>query len=229
MQAFKYSVFGFESVGMPKEIQVVERIRKSLATGTHGRDTFFPIGQTLEHAAAQIDDFKAKNCGSAFNFAVINLNLLTSAQELRFLLDAKVLGNPRTIFLGTMRAVDGEIYAAARTKVEVEMDRILAEKIFGAPSCVEPYTEFNRDQAVEEMATLLNAFLDEQAMKERARQTATLVPGTISPALDLMYRSPSLFYGRRGKPVSGRYPSVNVPDTGAYVRPPKSSRRSPPV
>ncbi|MCZ7644106.1 MAG: hypothetical protein M5U26_02310 [Planctomycetota bacterium] len=232
MEQFKYAVFGMECPGLSDALLLIDPLAEAFQASKHAQSTLFQSAQTLEQAAAQIDEFKAKTCGSAYNFAVLNLNLFNNTKELQFLMSGRVLGNPRTIFCGTMRMLDREIYAMAREKVDQEMDLITASKSFAAPSCIVSYTEATRDEAVQTALEVLGAYLDEQITRERQRQTSTILPGAVSPALDYMRRSTSIFYGRKGRISSARIPAVGRRDpaneTGIFERPRISSRRLPP-
>jgi hypothetical protein len=103
MDMCRDSVFMYESRDLPGDLQVMEQISKKFGTTPEAATTFWQVSCSLEEAAKNIDTFKAKTCGSTYNLAVINLNMFAKGDELAFLLRPDVLGDPRTIFLCSLR------------------------------------------------------------------------------------------------------------------------------
>ncbi|MCW8133220.1 MAG: hypothetical protein KIS92_22940 [Planctomycetota bacterium] len=203
MDAFKYAIFSLELATLPEEQRIVEQVEGHFKRLRLAQETLFQRASSLEEAAALIDDFKAKTCGSAYNVALINLNLMSSPEELAFLLGGPVLGDPRTIFMVTLRGIHGPTYAIARDKVEREADLIMQGQRQGAPSCVDSYTAAGRPESAQRIAEILNAFLEEEEERVKSRQTGVYVPHTFSKAHDLMRRTTTIFCGHRQHSKTG--------------------------
>jgi hypothetical protein len=206
MQAFKYAIFSLELASLPEELRIVETVEKHFKRQATAPDTLFQTCGTIDEAAAMIDDFKNKTCGSAYNVALINLNLFSSPEELSFLLGGQVLGDPRTIFMVTLRGIQGPTYAIAREKVEREADAIMQGVRHGAPSCVDSYTAQGRPESAQRIAEILNAFLEEEEQRMKNRQTGIVLPHALSKAHDLMRRTTTIFCGHRQHSKTGMAP-----------------------
>jgi hypothetical protein len=197
MNTFKYAVFAFELEGLAEDLRIVDTVQASFQKLAKAVGAFVQVVKSMEQAGPAIDAFKEKNCGSAYNLAVINLNQFPSAPELEFLLGEKVLGDPRSIFLVSLRGIQAPIYSVARVKVEREAQRIAEGSLYGAPSCVDTYTPANRAETAARVAEVLNAYLEEDELREKARLSGTVLPSALSPATELMRRSSTVFFGRR--------------------------------
>ena len=139
-----------------------------------------------------IDKFKHKPCGSGFSLAILNLNNFGSVEELQFLLRKDVLGDPRSIFLGTLRSMNGALYSEARAKVDRE-----DQMRFGAPSCIDCYVAANRAEIPPRTARLASAYLKDADERSRVGREGSVFMQRTSPALDELYKIPSAFYGTR--------------------------------
>lgn len=192
----KYSIFGFELAQIPEEMRILGNVVVQFAQGPHGAHTLFQTADDLDAAAQVIDSFKARNCGSAYNLAVLNLNELKSDAELDFLLSGEVLGQPRTLFLAHLRHLQGPIYAVARAKVERESELIFSGTMGGAPSCLISYTPATLEAMAVVGARILTAHLEDIATHERTKQTGMIPPFEKSKAM-AEYRSlETIFFGR---------------------------------
>jgi len=221
MQPFKYAIFGFEIGALPAEQQILARISREFLKQPMSKDTLFQWANNLEDAAPLIDQFKAKTCGSAYNVALININQLASDQELSFLLSGRVLGDPRTVFLASLRFFQGPVYSMAREKVEREAETLAATAAYGAPSCIETYAPIDLDERVPSVARLLNAYLEDEDLRAKSRQTMQSLP-RISKAAELMRQSTTAFFGRRAASKTGSFPAVGgAPGSRSSGRLPK--------
>src|SRR4051812_33987155 len=116
---------------VPVDLKVMTALAETFKTLPEAATTRVETADNLEQAAVQIDAFKAITCGSAYSLAIINLNMMSDIRELEFLLRPKVLGDPRTIFMASLRSMVGDAYAMARDKVQRESE------IRGrSPSCI---------------------------------------------------------------------------------------------
>ena len=220
MEEFKYAIFGFEQAALPDELRIVDLIIQEFQKLPHAQDTRFEVSGSLDAAGAEIDAFKAKTCGSAYNLALFNLNQFSSPAELTFLLGAKVLGDPRSVFLATLRTIHGPVYSIAREKVEREAEAIAQGTLHGAPSCIDSYTSAGRTESAALSAQILNAHLEETEQRARTKQTGIIFPNVFSKASELMRRSTTIFCGHR--------PSAKVSTRVSAIRNPKTSGRTPP-
>lgn len=203
MDAFKYAIFTLELASLPEDQRIVAMVHGQFKRQRMVHETLFQSADSIEQAAAHIDEFKAKTCGSAYNVALINLNQMSSPEELAFLLGGSVLGDPRTIFMVTLRGIHGPTYGIARDKVEREADLIMQGQRQGAPSCVDSYTPAGRAESAQRIAEILNAFLEEEEERAKTRQTGMITPHTISKAYDLMRRTGTIFCGHRQHSKTG--------------------------
>lgn len=214
MLDFKDSIFLYEPVNVPAELKVVEGIAK-LFEAVPGSTTYVQFASTLESAAVQIDDFKSKTCGSPYSLAVINLNMMTDVREIDFILNPRVLGDPRVIFLASLKYMVGEAYALAREKVQRE-NGILGR----SGSCLDCYGAANRDDVYARISGLAAAYLREAEEFENARRDGRLTMPPAS-ATELLRKSTTTFFGgsmksgmwksvSNGVSASGRYPRVDL-------------------
>ena len=209
--AFKYSIFGFEETGLAKELRIVEQIKDLFFKLPYGKETLLQIAGSMDEAAKLIDQYKARSCGSAYNLALVNLNRYPSEGELSFLLGAAVLGDPRTVFLNTLRNTQGATYTWAREKVEREAEWIAMGRMSGAPSCIDAYSSVNRMETAERAAQILNAHLEEDEMRSNARRTGKPLP-VLSPTSEIMKKSKTVVWGRRSTNKSGLFTSPSQQD-----------------
>lgn len=214
---FKYAIFAYEDAGLADNLKVVDELARAFAEQPHGADTAFHVTRTMDEAGDAIDGFKARNCGSAYSLAVLNLNNFPSAPELEFLLSGPVLGDPKTVFLASMRAIKGPAYAFARAKVDRENNRIVRESLFGAPSCVEFYAPDRIPETAVLVAEVLNAILDDKDASSRSRQTGMVLRARDSKAREAMGRSATLYAGRY--PKGGFDANAAVRDSGRHDSP----------
>ncbi len=222
MEAFKYSIFALELAALPDDLRLVGLISEKFKTLPHGQDTLFQTSSSVDEAGAQIDAFKAKTCGSAYNLALINLNQFSTPEELAFLLSGKVLGDPRSVFLATLRSIHGPVYSIAREKVEREAEAIAKGALHGAPSCIDSYTAAGRVESATLIAQILDAHLEEMEQRARSKQTGMIIPNALSKAGELMRRSTTIFFGHRSgtkSSVSARNPPVASSYSSARQRP----------
>ncbi|MEI6233106.1 MAG: hypothetical protein WCT04_08635 [Planctomycetota bacterium] len=105
-----------------------------------------------------------------------------------------VMGDPRTIFVGTMRHMAGPVYTEARSKVLRE-----DEVRLGAPSCIDSYGASNRDEIFERIGKLTAAYLRDAEERSRIGKTGTALLQRSSPALEELFKIPTAFYGNRLK------------------------------
>ena len=81
------------------------KLAANLAAGPVSLLTHATIADSLDEAAVCVDTFKAKNCGSAYTLAVLNLNMFGSSDEFNFMMQASVLGDPRMIFIASLKSM----------------------------------------------------------------------------------------------------------------------------
>lgn len=198
MQAFKDSIFCFEEASIPDDLRVVDRIYKLLHSIPNSA-TLIQYCQTLEKAATAIDEYKAATCGSPYALAIINLNEIKDPRELAFLLKGNVLGNPRTIFLNSLRRVNEQVYAIAKEKVMRE-----AAEAGRTPSCIDCYGAGNREEICARVSQLARAYLREDDERQKAKQSGLHAALAPKPAADILKKSATAFHGRVvGRPRSG--------------------------
>jgi hypothetical protein len=202
MSAFKYAILAFEQEDLAEDLRVVDSICAEFQKQPHSASASLQVVKSVDAAGPVIDAFKARNCGSAYNVALLNLNQFPSAPELEFLLSVPVLGDPRAIFLVSLRTIQAPIYSVARVKVEREALKISQGTLAGAPSCIDTYTTANRAETAGRVAQILNAYLEEEEMREKAKLTGMSLPSALSPATELMQRSSTVFFGRRSSKTS---------------------------
>jgi hypothetical protein len=191
---FKDALFVFELDDLSEDLKVCKQIVREFKRTAEGQTTFIVQVGSIEEAAAKIDEFKHQNCGSGFTLAIMNLNLFDSVDELKFLMDKGVLGNPRTIFVGSMRHMAAPVYAEARSKV-IREDEIR----FGAPSCIDSYGASNRGDVYARIGKLAAAYLRDADERSRVGRVGTVFMSRTSPALEELYKIPTAFYGSRLK------------------------------
>lgn len=191
---FKDALFVFELGTLPDELKVCRRIIDEFKRMPESQSTFVASASSVDSAAIQIDAFKNMHCGSGFTLAIFNLNLLDNVDEFHFLMQKSVLGDPRTIFVGTMRHMASAVYTEARNKVIRE-----DELRFGAPSCIDSYGASNRDEVFARVGKLAAAYLLDSEQRSRVGKTGTVFMQRTSPALEELYKIPTAFYGNRLK------------------------------
>jgi len=197
METFKFAIFALELAGLPEDIRLAKAIGEAFDKLPLAKDTLFQTAGSIDEAASTIDQFKSKTCGSAYSVAVLNLNQLNQPEELSFLLSRDVLGDPRTIFLATLRGIQGPVYSIASEKVEREAGAIAQGKRNGAPSCIESYNTGGRAESSQRIAEILNALLVEEEQRAKTKQTGVFVPHILSRAHDLMRKTTSIYCGYR--------------------------------
>ena len=209
MSDFKYAIFMYEMAALPDDQKVVSAIVESLRRMPLAPVTLVQVAFTLEEAARLVDDFKQKTCGSPYTLGVINLNMMTDVREIHFLLRGSVLGDPRTIFLASLKYMTGETYALAREKVQRE------DQTRGmSASCVDCYGPGNKDDLPERIGELAAAYLQEAEEREKARLDGHV--GLLdSHASALLRKSSTAFYSKSMK--SGAW-SATRSDTNASGR-----------
>lgn len=191
---FKHALFVFELATLPDDLKVCDNIVREFKKTLEGKTTFIASAGTVSEAALKIDDFKNQHCGSGFTLAIFNLNMLEKLDEFQFLMQKSVLGDPRTIFVGSMRHLAGPVNAEARNKVIRE-----DELRFGAPSCIDIYSAANRDDVSARIGKLAAAYLRDSDERARVGKSGSIFLQHSSPALDELYNIPSAFYGNRIK------------------------------
>ena len=215
MESFRFSVYAFESKELPDDLRLIEKVREAFVKNqSHGKDTWFECGSTMEQAAKQLDEFKANTCGSAVNVALINLNGCPTRFELEFLLNPSVLGDPPTIFTASLRSTQGESYHFAREKSERECEKIQATREFAAPSCIDSYSSNNRPESALRIAEVINAYLDDDVKREESKQRGLMLPPTTSPGFEALRKFNTIYYGARRGGKTG----VRVNPGGTSVR-----------
>jgi hypothetical protein len=207
MDDFKDAIFMYETRDLPSELKVMDGIYEEFEVLPEKQTTLVQIAHTLEEAAPLIDDFKARSCGSPYSLAIINLNMFHT-NELNFVLQPEVLGDPQTIFLASLKYMVGDAYALARDKSLRESDSI--ER---SPSCVDCYGVHNRDSTYGRVAQLAAAYLREAEIRTQAKRRGQ-VPDTAS-AVEQLKKSQTTFFGKKMRSgimpavrVSGRFPRV---------------------
>ncbi|MCX7804945.1 MAG: hypothetical protein N3A38_07110 [Planctomycetota bacterium] len=196
--SFKESVFAFEAEDLPEPLKIVRdavgrRFRKYPEAAT----TLVQIAGTMDEAARLIDQFKARTCGSAYSLAVINLTNFPSQAEFEFLSGREVLGDPRTVFLCSLRGLNGDIYRLARAKVEREARLVSEGKMIGTPSCMDNYSPANREEKAELVAEAAAAYIRECDFRARTRPGVPVFDDEAFQALKVLKKSDTSFYGLR--------------------------------
>lgn|GEM_PF-2007944 len=187
---FKNAIFLFELKEVPPELQVISGIAEAFGQFNEASRTLVQQSRALEDAAVTIDDFKARTCGSAYSLAIINLNFMTDIREIEFLLRPNVLGDPRTIFMASLRYMVGDAYGLAKDKVQRENE--CRER---SPSCIDCYSSSNRDEVFPRISVLSSAYLlesEEWAKGKREGRTGVLS----THASRLLTKSSTGFFGR---------------------------------
>jgi hypothetical protein len=190
--SFKDAMFVLEMGGLSEDLKVCAEIVREFKTTAEAQTTYIVTATSVEDAAEKIDAFKNAHCGSGFTIALINLNMFEELDEFKFLMQRSVLGNPRTIFVGSMRHMTGPVYTEARNKV-IREDEIR----FGAPSCIDSYGASNRGEVFGRLGRLAAAYLRDSEERTRHGKTGSLFMQRTSPALEELYKIPTAFYGNR--------------------------------
>ena len=193
MDEWKDAVFLFESGSVPDELKLIERIATQFNSAAESATTLLNVCHSIDEAAATIDAFKAKTCGSAYTLAVINLNMFGTSDEFNFMMQPTVLGDPRTIFVASMKSMAGDMYTFAKNKVNHE-----SETQFGAPSCIDCYGASNRDEAAIRLSKLTIAYIHESERRVEAKRSHSSIM-LESDALRQLKSSTTTYYGNRGR------------------------------
>jgi hypothetical protein len=215
---FKDAIFIFEMAQVPEDLKVMQGIANCFRGLPETASTLVETADNLDGAAQMIDQFKNKMCGSAYSLAIINLNLMSDVREVEFLLRRNILGDPRTIFMASLKYMVGDAYAFARDKVQREsqtMDR--------SPSCIYRYGSANRTEIYQPVAEVAVAYLREA---EEALKKQPGVYRADTHATKLLRKSETAFIGNRlhsgmfsagsETTTSGRYPKLgSSPGGGA--------------
>lgn len=193
MADYQYAVFMYESAAVPDDLKVIGAVSEAFRALAPIAPTLVQIAHTLEDAAHLIDQFRVQTCGSSYSLAIINLNMMTDVKEVNFLLKSDVLGDPRVIFLTSLKFMVGEAYSLARDKIQRET---------AAPglstSCVDCYSSANRADVPARIAELAHAYLREAEELEKARREGTV--GMVdSSASEILRKSQTAFYGKTMK------------------------------
>jgi hypothetical protein len=204
VDVWKDAIFVYESGAVPDELKVVEQITSSFKKLPEAQTTLVQVCHGLDAAAVCIDGFKAKTCGSAYSLAVINLNMFGTRDEFNFLMQPSVLGDPRIIFVASLKSMTGECYTFAKNKVNRE-----GETQFGAPSCIDCYASNNREEAADRLAKLMVAYLHEGEQRLQAKRSGTQIL-LDSEALQQLRTSTTTYYGSRGR-STGVFRSMGGP------------------
>lgn len=198
MDDFKDAIFIYETADLPADLKVVDGIYEEFEVLPEAQTTLVQLAHNLEQAAPLIDAFKARTCGSPYTLAIINLNMFHT-DELNFILRPDVLGDPRTIFLASLKYMAGDAYALARDKSLRE-----SERTDRSPSCVDCYGEQNRDSIFTRVSQLAAAYLREAEARTQARRRGQLLPA--EAAVEAMKKSQTTFFGKAMR--SGLMPAV---------------------
>ena len=211
-RSFKHAIFLYEAAKLDEELRVCADIVRLFGALPEAATTRLILCGSVDEAAGKIDSFKHKTCGSSFSLAVINLNLFESLSELEFLMRKDVLGDPRSIFLGTLRHMSGRVYTEAKEKIGRE-----DELRFGAPSCLDSYTAAGRAEIPPRIARLAKAYLQDADERSRVGREGSVMMQRTSPALDELYKIPTAFYGTR---LTRKWRSADIPmSRGRNARP----------
>ena len=191
MDDFKDAIFIYEMASVPPELKVAEALAEKFKSLPEAQTTRLETATTLERAAVLIDNFKAITCGSAYSLAIINLNMMTDIRELEFLLRPNVLGDPRMIFLASLKFMVGDAYALAREKVQRESE------IRGrSPSCIYRYGAANREDLLKPVSEIAAAYLRESEELLRAKRQGA--PALVETHVTKMLRrSETAFLGSK--------------------------------
>lgn len=194
MADFKYAVFMFESAALPDELKVIRAVREAFCVLPATAPTLVQTAYVLEDAAHLIDQFKVQTCGSAYSLAIINLNMMADVKEVDFLLRGDVLGNPRTIFLTSLKYMVGDAYSRARDKIQGE-----SATPGLSSSCVDCYSAANRNDVPQRIAELAHAYLREAEELEKARRSGTFNSLADPSASQILQKSQTAFFGKTMK------------------------------
>jgi hypothetical protein len=207
---FKDAIFAYESAALPAELKIVDGCVEKFKALPEAATTLVQVAHTLDEAATLIDQFKIQTCGSTYSLALINISMLADVQELKFLLRVDVVGDPRTIFVASLRYMTGDIYAYAKDKVQRENE--IKER---TASCIDCYGAGGHEETLTRTAQLMAAYLREAEARAEAKRQGISVVGE-SPAETLLRKSTTTFYGRRfkGSRPPGAASSSTQPGTG---------------
>jgi hypothetical protein len=198
---FRHAIFFFESDAVPPELRVVDGVISAFAQRPEANTTLVLKAQSCDEAAPVLDDFKGRTCGSPVTLAVVNLNMFPSFADMEFLMRPNVLGDPRTIFLASLKYMAGDIYGFARDKVAHE-----SQTVERTPSCIDCYGAPNRDNVFPRTAELIGAYIHEAEAREAAYQNRG-TQGLEPAAAQLLRKSETTFFGKGAS--SGRFRPVD--------------------
>lgn len=212
MPEFKDAIFAYEAAALPAELKIVDGCVEKFRTLPEADATLVQVAHSLDEAATLIDQFKAQTCGSTYSLGLININMLADVQELKFLLRVDIVGDPRTIFMASLRYMTGDIYAYTKDKVHRESE--IKER---TASCIDCYGVGAHEETHARIAALMAAYLREAEARAEAKRKGIQVVGE-SPAEALLRKSTTTFYARRFKgsrpPGSAGTSSSAQPGTG---------------
>jgi hypothetical protein len=190
VEEFKDAIFMYEPAELPAELRVVDGIAQKFKEQPEAATTLVQVCHTLEEAAVTIDAFKAATCGSAYTLGVININMLKHVDDLKFLMRGDVMGDPRTVFVASLRYMVGDIYAFAKDKIGRE-----SEDIQRPPSCIICYGANNREEAYANNAELCATYLREFEERAKAKRSGTFY--LESKSEELLRKTGTAFYGKK--------------------------------
>ncbi len=190
MADYKNAIFLYETDLLPPELKVISEIANRFKALPALAATLVQTCHTMQEATKTIDDFKSRSCGSPYTLAVINLNMFPGAKELDLLLQSNMLGDPRAIFLVSLRFMVGEAYLMAKAKLRRETDSKLK-----SPSCINCYAAPNREELIARVSQLGEAYLQEAEEQGRAKQSGE--SGSQARVAQLMKKSETVFYIRK--------------------------------
>ncbi|MCY3021221.1 MAG: hypothetical protein NTW87_19580 [Planctomycetota bacterium] len=217
MPDFRNAIFAFESTAVPDELKVVDSIVAELKKLPVAAVTLIQVAHTLEEAAPMMDQFKAQTCGSPYSLSIINLNMMSRGEEINFLLHRDVMGDPRTIFLASLRHMHQDAYGLAREKIQRE-----SEVLGRVTSCIDCYGAANRDEVPARIAELAAAYVAEAEEWEKARREGKIVIADANTTA-LLKKSRTAFYGSAMK--SGIWKATNTAASGRFQKPGDAENR----
>jgi len=192
VDSWKDGIFMYESRQVPEELQIVSLIARAFKDEPEHSTTLVQVTHSLDEAAGFVDNFKAQTFGSASSLAVVNLNFFGTMQEFNFLMQPDILGDPRMIFVASLKSMTGEQYTFAKSQVQRERETSL-----GGPSCIDCYSANNREEAAARLGKLMAAYLREGEERMRLKRSGTFV--LHSEVLEQLRASTTTFYGNRGR------------------------------
>lgn len=204
------AIFLYESESVPAELKVMREIAAEFSRLPDVSTTLVHVAHSIEQAVPIIEQFKVRTCCSPYSLAVINLNMMNNVEELQFLMQQDVLGDPRTIFLASLRFMVGDTYTFARDKVQREAQPSETR----ATSCLDCYAPSTRNEVFARVSHLMAAYLREADELAKARSEGG--EGMSSKATELMRKSHTVYFG--GGMKSGLWKSVNKGVAGRFSK-----------